>query len=176
MIRFVREYFKKTESYSAGRFIAEMSLITIASKVFLSFSILLLVDFFYIDEALFLGQFEDRADSLLDGLHWLLGFVLLCVFVPLFESLVGQMIPISLIRFFSKEKTTQVLFSVIVNTSFHYPFAIYGFIVTCILSFILAWGYILYRKEGIWKAILVITTIHGLYNFIPFMMVYLFPR
>jgi hypothetical protein len=176
MIRHITNYFQKTEGYSTSRFIFEIFFITLVFKILLSFIFFLLVESFNLSEALIWGELDKRAESILNGLNWFAGFVLICVFAPFFESIIGQVIPIHVISFISKSRVVQLFFSAIINTLFHYPLVIGEFAITFILSIFLAWGYILYRNQGIWKAILIITTIHGLYNFIPYLMIYLFPH
>ena len=176
MVRFIANYFQRTESYSARKFILVMFLITLVSKILISLIMFLLVDTFKMDEALFWGDLDKRADSILNGMNWFLGFVLICLIVPFSESIIGQAIPIYLMSFFSNNRGVQLFFSVFINSMLHYPLALGEFTITFILSIVLAWGYIIYRKQGFWKAILIITTIHGLYNFIPFLMIYLIPH
>ncbi len=176
MIRFIVNYFQRTESYSTRKFILEMFLITLVTKILISLTMFLFVDVFNMNEALFWAELDKRADSILNGLNWFKAFVLICIFAPFLESLVGQALPIYLISFFSKSRVVQLFFSAFINTMLHYPLAIGELIITFILSVVLAWGYIIYRKQGFWKAILIITTIHGLYNFIPYLMIYLIPN
>ncbi len=172
MIKLIVKYFQKTEGYSTGRFIVEMYTITLISKIVLSILFFIYWKVLNSNGVAFGVDIDSYSNSFLNGIHWVIGFIIICIIAPFFETIIGQLIPILISsRIFNK--ITYILgSSVMINTVLHYPFDIHELSILLFLSTILAWSFLTYMKEGYWKAIFVTATIHALNNFIPFVMIY----
>ncbi|TVR19901.1 MAG: CPBP family intramembrane metalloprotease [Balneolaceae bacterium] len=175
MIRFIANYFQRTESYSTGRFIFEMYLMAMLCKILIIVLSLLVVVIYEPFEILFFGE-TDESVSQFTGLTWVEGLIFLCIILPFVESIIGQGIPIKLLSLVSNSK---VLFAILSSLWFSYLHSIIleGISFALIIFFggaIYAWCFIAYKGKGFWKAILVTSIVHGLYNFTAFITYFYF--
>ncbi|MCH8550237.1 MAG: CPBP family intramembrane metalloprotease, partial [Balneolaceae bacterium] len=168
MVRLISNYFQNTERYTGVRFVLEMYLILLFMNYFVLNVILGIFSLFDINV---IGEFDGRRSFLLNY-HWFVGFLIVCVMAPIFETIFLQALPICLTSLITKNKLVQVFVSTLLFTSLHssYPFIALIYVFTA--GVIYAWCYIVYRRKGLIIAILVTGIVHSMSNFIPFLFVY----
>jgi len=172
MIKFISDYFRKTESYSTGRFIFEMFLLTSIPKI-----LVILVGsvfIFFLNEELIFFEERSEGESLVYGLNWVAGFILLCVLAPIFETLFAQAVPVYITSFITKSRIVHMLTSSIFFCFLHSSQPYFYLFIIFITGCIYAWSFIVYKTQGFFKAFLVTSIIHSLFNFIAFLAIYLF--
>lgn len=118
---------------------------------------------------------ESNASEILSGMSWFAGFLIICVLIPLFETFIFQLIPTVICSFLFRNRVIQVLLSASVFTFFHSSQPLIVLLIIFCSGIIYAWSFIVYKRRGSFKAIIVTTTIHGLFNFVAFLSFYLFP-
>jgi len=176
MIRFIANYFQRTEGYSTGRFIFEMYLMAMLCKILIIALSLLVVVIYEPFEIIFFGETGESV-SQFTGLTWIEGLIFLCIILPFLESIMGQGIPIKLLSLVSNSR---VLFAILSSLWFSYLHSIIleGISFALIIFFggiIYSWCFIVYKEKGFWKAISVTTCVHILYNITVFTTFYLIP-
>jgi len=171
MVKFIAEYFRRTTTYSAGRFILEMFLLAIILKVTLLGLISITVIIFESTEFFFFGD-KYETDTQFNNFGLGLGLLIFCIIAPLVESIIGQAIPIFIVAFFISRKLIQVIVSSSIFTLFHsIESAVFGIIIFN-SGLIFAWCFVAQKDSGFWKAILVTSAVHSLYNFTGFLTFY----
>lgn len=175
MIRFVTEYFRKTESYSAGRFIAEMFLLTILSKIFVITLTLTFIVIYEPLETFLVGEMDENVQQF-TGLTWIMGLLIVCIIFPFLESFIGQGIPIWVLSYFFNNRAFNLIASTLWFVYLH-SFILNGISFALIIFFggiVFSWCFMVFFKRGFWKAIIVTTIVHSLSNITAFIAFYLF--
>lgn len=164
MVRFITGYIKKTEHYSAERFIAAMIGLEIASLIIMNLSLyiftLLGVDL--------VGDYNWEID-IIDNHHWLFALIILCVLGPFFETILFQLIPIAILSRWINNRVVPIIISAVIFTVLHsYPPFLLIFIFFSGLFY--AWSITVFRKEGCISSVIITSIIHGLTNLIAFVL------
>lgn len=168
MIRYISNYFKNTEKYSTGRFIFEMYVILFLLKfVFLGLAVEILSVF----DIEILGEFDGRI-LFFEKLHWVTGFFILCIVSPIFETVFSQALPIIIFSLISKRNELLIVASASLFTYLHISYPVIGLVYIFMAGIVYAWSFIVYRDKGCIAAVLITSLIHGLSNFIPFILTY----
>lgn len=171
MVKFIIEYFRKTENYSIARFILEMYLFALILKLILLGLISFIVLIFESTEFFFFGDIVE-AESQFEEFGLTSGIVIFCIIAPLVESVIGQAIPISIVAFFVNNKLIQIIISSSIFTLYHSIEAAAFSIIIFFAGLIFAWCFLTYKDSGLWKAILITAAVHSLYNFTGFLTYY----
>lgn len=165
MISFIVEYFRKTESYSAERFIAEMFLLKLAGQVVL-YLILGFAAYFNID---LVGHYNWGENYLIDNYHWFFAMITLCLFFPLLETIFLQCIPVLLISRWTSSKLVPVVCSAALFAVLHsYPTAV--LFVIFFSGLIYAWSFTVFYRDGCISGVVITTIIHGMGNFLAYIL------
>lgn len=173
MINLISNYFKKTSNYSVGRFIFEMYLLAILIKVILIVFMLIAIVIYEPIEYFLFGETGD-SESQFDHLNWVSALLIICLILPVIESIVGQGIPILFLSYMISNKVMLVICSSLWFTYLHnlaFESVAYAIIIF-FAGIIFAWCFIAYKKKGFWKAITISTIVHSLYNFTVLLTMY----
>jgi len=153
----MREYLKKLKGYSPIRFILTVALIAFFIKI--PFGILgsIIVDLLHLNNPINLSVMQEPTLTIGDT-------ILAVAIAPFIETIIGQIIPISLVMKIMKSKKWAIIISAGVFMTFHYPvyeFFPSAFAIGALLS--LAW---MVKKDeiGYLKAFIMISLIHSLHN------------
>lgn len=175
MIRFIANYFKKTETYSTGRFIIEMYLAATLAKLFIITLTLIAVLIYAPIEPILFREIEESS-SQFSTVNWLEGLVVFCIILPFLESIAGQAIPVWFMSFITNNRIAYLICSSLWFSFLHS--IVFETLAAALIIFfagiIYAWCYVLYKTEGIWKAIFITSVVHGLFNFTVFITFYFF--
>lgn len=164
MIESIFDYFRKTENYSTEKFIFEMLVLKIAGLLFIYFIIGIS---FYFNINL-VGDLEWNERYVIENYHWSFALLIYCFIGPIFETFTTQFLPIFVFLFFTKNKIIPVIGSATFFTILHsYPSLI--LLYTFFSGVIYAWSFIVFWDKGCIAAVLVTSSIHGIYNLIPLM-------
>lgn len=160
---FIKNYFKKTKSYSLIRFIIESSIVAILGKMLVAIlagTIIILLGSSHINE-LSTSYLETIANP-----FYL--FSLLCILTPVLETIIFQWLPITLLQ----KTTSNIGFIIGIDSLiFALPHWLYSFIYMLAIfpvSIMLAWSFILNKDDSLLKALWVTASIHALINFSSF--------
>jgi len=157
--RNIKEYFKKTLTYSNGRFIVELTLISFLGKFLVA---LIAMPFF------FFALISNGANSFLGteyvkitsstAKHFMLGLLI----SPWLETIINQVIPFWIISFFTKNLSVKIAILTILFAILHInPFSV---ISVLFVGFVLAWSYVMKGRSSRWEGFWTTTGIHFLYN------------
>ncbi len=176
MIRYITNYFLRTESYSSMRFVFEMYLIAILTKVVVILLSITAIVVFEPLETLFFGELDDEITQFA-GLSWIESLLIYIMIQPFLESIIGQGIPIWLLSKITSSRLIYVICSSIWFTFLHLSVSkvITFILVIFFAGVIFAWCFTVYKEEGFWKGILIATYVHVLYNFTFFISYYVVP-
>lgn len=165
MIRFITEYFRKTESYSAGRFIAEMFFLEVAGDLVL-YAIVGIAAYLSID---LIGHYNWDENYLIDNYHWFFALMVLCFFGPFLETIFLQCIPVLLISRWTSNRLIPVVCSAALFAVLHsYPTAV--LFVIFFSGLIYAWSFTLFCRDGCISGVFITTIIHGMGNFLTYIL------
>jgi membrane protease YdiL (CAAX protease family) len=170
VVNYIVKYFRNTRNYSAERFILEMFLILFVIKYSILGISFFVFPMFGMDV---LNDFEGRGELLL-RFHWVFSFFLVCIFMPFFETITAQMIPILVGAKFINSKLLLILISASIFTYLHSSYPAIILVYIFFAGIIYAWSFITYRKEGCFAAVFITSIIHGLSNLPPFLSTFLF--
>jgi hypothetical protein len=108
---------------------------------------------------------------------WALFFAAVLVTAPI-ETLLGQILPIEIVRRLRGNRTTCVVVSALVFSGGHYlNSTLIHAISTLVVGAVLALGYVLARPQGVAPAFVAATTTHAMHNFVLlFVLAPLFPQ
>lgn len=157
------KFFSKLGTHPEPKFILELAFLALvlkASVLLLSGLVLNLVG---------LAHLVDFANETQVPTNNLASFITVVLTAPPIETIFGQWIPITLTSKLIKSGKGLMTVSALVFALFHYP-AVAFFPGAFITGLILAWGWLLKRKEGWWKAFWVTTSIHALHNFFVYLL------
>jgi hypothetical protein len=175
VLNFIAKYFIKAEEYPTIRFIFEMFLISLIPKLFF---LLIYIAFlmFDLDSNFLFGKMdESNASTLLSKMNWVEGLIFICVIAPLIETIIIQLIPISIASIIFEKRYVLILTSAGVFALLHNSQPFFALCSLFFTGIIYAWSFIVQRKKGYFKATLVTTAIHGLFNFVAYLSFYLIP-
>lgn len=165
MVSFIANYFIRTESYSASRFIIEMFLLQIIGLIILNF-IIGFVSYLGYDP---IGIYNFKENYLIDNYHWFFALLVICCVVPLFETIISQFIPIVIVSRWTKNRVMPIILSATLFTFLHS----YSVIVLFYIFFsgiIYAWSFMVFNQKGCVAGVIVTSIIHGLDNFMAFIL------
>jgi len=94
-------------------------------------------------------------------------FILSVLIAPIFETLLGQFLPITLIALVTKLRSVQIIGSATVFALLHFPVVEFLPAAFCV-GVILSWGYFIKLHEGKKKVFLLVSLIHALHNLIVY--------
>ena len=157
--RNIKEYFKKTLTYSNGRFIVELTLIAFLGKFLVA---LIVIPF------LFFALTPNGAESFLEteyvkstsstAKQFMLGLLI----APWLETIKNQVIPFWIISFFTKNLSVKIAILTILFAIWHInPSSV---ISVSFLGFVLAWSYVMKGRSSRWEGFWTTTGIHFLHN------------
>jgi membrane protease YdiL (CAAX protease family) len=171
MIISITKYFNKSEKYSTGRFILEMTALTYLIKlVFVIIAFILIL--IGVNESFLLGNAEEKT-SPFDDTSWLEGFIWVVVIAPPLETLTSQAVPIYLLSIITKKRITIVLVSSVIFAFMHSSEPLFVILMIFLTAIIYAFSFLVYKSKGFMKAFAVTTSIHILFNFGAFLSYYL---
>lgn len=172
----IKEYFKKTQHYSTGRFILEMLVLSLLPKLFLFLLASFLVLFNVHIEHLIGTDDVNTTSVSLGELHWFFGLIVFGFITPFIETITSQYIPIIFVSFITDRKLIMILFSTLIFSIFHFSLPILSILLISLSGVVYAWTLIRFKSESHIKAILVTTVIHSLYNLIAISSFYFLPE
>jgi membrane protease YdiL (CAAX protease family) len=147
----ISRYLEKTKSYSLLRLIVELTCITFVLKIFV---------------AILLAPFAEGmgAQKLLAAHKSITPALLIAALIaaPLLETLVLQWLPIRITSRFTTRPAMIVSISALFFAAAHVN--LFHAAVILPLGFILAWVFLIKRKESVWKAFWVTTSLHAFHN------------
>lgn len=147
MVRFIKEYFKGTENYSTTRFIIEMFMLLLMTKLF-TFLIYLPFSLLGIESTSLFGEMEESNTSILiSDMNLLSGFLLLCVIAPLYETAINQAIPILFLSFIMNSRSIIILLTAMIFTFFHASQPLIGLFILFISGVVFSWSFIVFKKK-----------------------------
>lgn len=157
-----RKYLRKLENYPTWRFILEVTLLSIVLKAIMAF-ILALVEL--IPYLRYEPPFSDElieSVTLFDPFSVIL-IVLIVLIFPFLETIFLQIIPIKIVKLFTKKYLFQITISALVFSLAH---GLYGFFITLPSGILFAYSFIIQEKKSFWKGLWVTSVIHGFSNII----------
>lgn len=180
MLKRIKEYIRKTESYSVKRIIIEFSLLAIATKpvnfilsilvitfiaIFILLPILLINPAFDLNQIILPTDQHPASEKIkMGGIEGFITFLEGITIVPMKETLLWQVVPIWIVSCFTKKRKIAVIVSAIIFALVHfYPLQI---IFVFPVGLILAWAYIIIKPKSFWKAYFATALIHSFYNLV----------
>lgn len=173
MVEYIRNYLKKTTTYSPGRFIFEMYLVALILKVIVLISVVPFAILFESLEYRLFGDFSDGT-SQFDEYSFLSAIILMCIVMPFFESIFFQGIPILTLSYLTQKRFIYIFISSLIFTAVHSTVYISFIFILFSAGIVFAWCFINYYKKSFWKAIMITTAVHGLYNLTGTLSYYIF--
>lgn len=82
---------------------------------------------------------------------------------PFIETIIGQIIPIQFVSRFTQSKKVAIIASAFVFMAFHYP-VIEFFPSAFGIGLLLGWAWMVKKRDGFWKAFIMISLIHSFHN------------
>lgn len=152
----MRNYFSKLEHTTPIRFILSLSLLAFFIKIPTGILGTVLVSLLNHQSPLFSASLQEPTLTVSD-------LILAIAAAPLIETIVGQMIPLDLMRWVKFPKRVRIALSAFVFMIFHYP-VLEFFPSAFAVGWILAWAWETKRKLGWVKALITVTLIHSLHN------------
>lgn len=152
----MRDYFKKLQTVSNIRFVITVALIAFFIKI--PFGILgsIIVDLLNLNNPNNLSIMQEPTLTLED-------MILAVGIAPFLETIVGQILPIALVRKVTRSNMWAIIVSAMVFMAFHYP--VYEFFPSAFaIGVLLSWAWMVKRKIGFMKAFIMISLIHSLHN------------
>jgi hypothetical protein len=165
MNNFIVRYFKRTEKYSTGRYIIEITVVAFLLKIISSI---------FFDLLLSLFNYHPVTDLSYETSQVKQGLIVVSISVPFFasiETLIGQMFIIWITSKLTKKVWIIILTSTIIFTALHIDPA--QMIAVLPVGGILAYTFWRFKSQSNWKAFWVTTTIHSLHNYIALLLVWL---
>jgi len=151
-------YFQKTKSYSSIRFIIEIVLLIFLLKIAVALFFATIIE----DDII-----SNTEKSAQDGfIYFLVSGVILA---PIIETLIGQWLPIQVASLFFHRPAILICISAFFFSFLHVSddlAGLVGFFAVLPGAVLLAWSFIIKRKESFWHAYWITTAIHGLHNLI----------
>ena len=176
LLSYLQKYLQDTYHYKPLRFVFEMYSIAMVSKLLIIAIALLAIVIYEPLESVLFGEMTENSSQFTNA-GWLEGLLILCIILPFLESIVGQGLPIWLRSRVTKRRA-YYLFGSSIWFSYLHSIVFEGFALAMLIfsaGIVCAWSYTVYQKRGFWKAIIVITAIHFLYNFTAFVTFYAMP-
>lgn len=163
-LNFIRKYLNRTKSYTSTRFIIELSFLAVLGKILIAFFIGVLIYANDINASKLPTPGYQKISSPI------LLFFLLCILGPVIETIIGQWLPITLIKKITSNTNLVMWIDVMLFTFAHYWS--YGFIQSFFVlpsAIVLAWSFILHSDDSFLKAFWITTSIHAVYNIVAFL-------
>jgi hypothetical protein len=175
----IEAYFHKTEKYSIPRMIGEFVLLDVVLTFVLQIVVFLFLTVFIVIPTLLISPKTD-VNHMLDFLNFnqdiiteatshtklaTYATIFAVIVAPIMETAIFQVLPITLLSFFTKKRNLLVMVSACVFALAH----VFPLLILYILpgGILLAWTYVMLKgRIGWWKAFLVTAVIHGLFNLI----------
>jgi hypothetical protein len=154
--RLVQGYFHRVEKYSNIRLAVEFSLLSICLRIILLLPSLALTD---LNTASTTELVSEGKESFVDLL------LALVIVAPIFETAIGQWLPISIASLFTDHQPELLIFSSIFLASLHLYAGFISVLAIFPLAVFLSWTFLLKRKN-LRQAFRVTATIHSFHNFI----------
>ena len=156
MISRIQAYFERLQAGSTIKFIIVLALIAFFIKVPAGIVGALLIQFFDLTNPMFSSVAQEPTFTPDD-------MFLAIVFAPVIETLLGQLLPIELLRRVVKSPTILITLSSLLFMALHYPvleFCPSAFAVGCVF----AWAWVAKRDLGWLRAGTIVTLIHSMHN------------
>lgn len=169
LLQAIGKIFSWISTHSEPRFILELALIAFVLKV----PFLILTDL--ILNLVGLGHLVDLANEIQTPKKDITDLISGVLIAPPMETIFGQWLPIVLASRFVKSQKGLITISASFFALSHYP-AVAFFPGAFVVGLILAWSWLLKRKEGKWKAFWVTTSIHALHNLFVALLVFVVPE
>jgi hypothetical protein len=155
-------YFRRTKNYSRVRFIIEMVVVAFITKVI-----------FGLIYSLATGDVGEGVDQGIDDLlqyGWGMLVLSLTLFASL-ETLIGQWLIIWITSKFTGNLYIKLFASAAVFSALHIDPILIATVFP--IGIILAWSFILYRRQSRWSAFCITTAIHLIHNLIAASLIWL---
>ena len=152
----MKDSFRKLKKASTIRFVIVLSLLAFFSKIPMGIIGAIIMDIVGITNPLFSSALQEPTLTYDD-------MFLAVVFAPVFETLIGQALPIGILQRFVQKETPILVGSALIFMLFHFP-AIEFFPSAFVVGLIFAWAWIVKRHLGWWQAFIVVTLIHSMHN------------
>lgn len=145
--------------YPSIKFVVKSAFIAIMGKFIIAFLIVISTLFsnINIDDLL-------TASSQIE-LNSLPFFLFVCFFTPLIETILFQLIPITLLQKYIANHKLIVSIDAILFASLHWYYSFAYAIILLPLASVLAWSFVLHSNDSIKKALWITAGIHAVYNF-----------
>jgi membrane protease YdiL (CAAX protease family) len=157
-MRLIRQYLSQIEQYSVVRFIFEMTGWAFLLKL-LTFLLLIPVLVVKGGAASMTTTTEQIAAGGLENL-----IVVTLLVSPLVETILGQWIPISLLKILRAPVWLQLVGSALLFALGHFQAGMVAVVITFPVGVLFSWSYVRYLKYSLWAGLGVPTAIHFLHN------------
>lgn len=158
----LKQYIKKTRSYSTERFIFELTAIAIISKLLVAFLVagpLIIIDVI---------NAKDLPSPTLPKSSIFFTFLLLCIFAPILETIIVQWFPIKILQKITSRFGLVIGIDSIIFALAHWSNGFIYMAAVLPAGIVLAWSFILNADYSTFKALWVTSSIHALNNFVAF--------
>lgn len=153
-------YFKKIQNYDDLRFIIEITALAFLSRFFIALPIEIILEILGVK----LGNPNIYNYNFAKDIWNIILYI--CVIAPFIETILFQLLPIKILEFIKTPKTLILIITTAVFSYAHYHEGLINAIGMIPMGFLFAWAYLVRQKKSWWKALLIVTLIHGLSNFI----------
>lgn len=165
--KIIKNYAQKTKTYSALRFIFELSFVAIIGKMLIGLACFAVASIFVdINVNNLPTRFKNPSSPVFL-------FFLLCVIVPIFETIIFQWLPIKFLRKITSSITFIIIADAILFTLAHWPLGFAYMMIVLPVAIIFAWSWIVYNNSFS-KALGVTASMHALINFSAIMPIMFF--
>jgi len=155
-----RQYLVRTRSYTATRFVLEMTLLAWFLKTLTTLPISLTVLLVYGDPAVW-----QNPQQAVFAAHPLVTAMLALAIAPLFETLLGQWGPIATVQQWTSRPQPALVAATLFFAGLHlFSWDVTIVIATLPVGFVLAWSFLVWQRRSLFHALGMTAFIHAFHN------------